>query len=160
MSGSPSLLSLRMMLPSFSINVVSCKRAARSGDAQSLGPGSVEGNDPRNVARGLAPADHIVSTHVLLGGLGVVSLPLMRAIISCPIRSSFFASDFASRIAVFGCILFSSIVITAVEENMQHWPCLFSASTTSASKKCVVALRYPYARRAFPDFPISRFPDF
>ena len=80
--------------------------------------------------------------------------------ITLPIRSSFFASDFASRIAVFGCIICLFIAITAVEENMQHWPCLFSASTTSASKKCVVALRYPYARRAFPDFPISRFPDF
>ena len=141
-----------------------CMISLRSGGTQVARlPGSVE----------LAELK-IVAPELTRGGQGALidSCNGSRSLISSitlPIRSSFFASDFASRIAVFGlgCILFSFIAITAVEENMQHWPCLFSASTTSASKKCVVALRYPYARRAvrfpisrFPDFPISRFPDF
>ena len=78
---------------------------------------SVELGELKIVAHELARGGH---------GVSIDSNNVSCSLISCitlPIRSSFFASDFASRIAVFGCILFSSIAITAVEENMQHWPC-------------------------------------
>jgi len=132
-----------------------CMISLRSGGTQVVWlPGSVQLAELKLVAPELTRGDQGALLGSCNGRRSLISS------ITLPIRSSFFVSDFASRIAVFGCILFSFIAITAVEENMQHWPCLFSASTTSASKKCVVALRYPYARHAFPDFPISRFPDF
>ena len=112
------------------IHDVNCMSSLRSGGTQVARlPGSVD----------------LELGELTRGGHGwlIDSCHVSCSLISCimlPIRSSFFASDFASRIAVFGCIICLFIAITAVEENMQHWPCLFSASTPRASKKCVVKL--------------------
>ena len=157
--------SMRMKSLSMLTHDANCINSLRSGGTQVVRlPGSVE----------LAELK-LVAPELTRGGQGALlgSCNGHRSLITSitlPIRSSFFVSDFASRIAVFGCILFSLIAITAVEENMQHWPCLFSASTTRASKNawshCGNRMRtmrsrlsvFPISR--FPDFPISRFPDF
>ena len=78
--------------------------------------------------------------------------------ITLPTRSSFFTSDFASRAAVFGCIFFSSIATTPLEESMQRWPCRAAdAARVVAGKLC--APRSGGTRiTAWRDFlPISRF---
>ena len=122
--------SVRMKSLSMLTHDANCMISLRSGGTQVVRlPGSVE----------LAELK-LVAPELTRGGQGALlgSCNGHRSLISSitlPIRSSFFVSDFASRIAVFGCILFSFIAITAVEENMQHWPCLFSASTTSASRE-------------------------
>ena len=120
--------SVRMKSLSMLTHDANCMISLRSGGTQVVRlPGSVELAELTRVGQG-----------ALLGSCN--GRRSLISSITLPIRSSFFVSDFASRIAVFGCILFSFIAITAVEENMQHWPCLFSASTPRASKKCVVKL--------------------
>ena len=124
-----------------------CMISLRSGGTQVARlPGSVELGELKIVAPELTRGCQGALLDSCNGRRSLISS------ITLPIRSSFFVSDFASRIAVFGCILFSFIAITAVEENMQH------------RKKFVEKMRgrtasdFPISR--FPDFPISRFPDF
>ena len=142
--------SVRMKSLSMLTHDANCMISLRSGGTQVVRlPGSVELAELTRVGQG-----------ALLGSCN--GRRSLISSITLPIRSSFFVSDFASRIAVFGCILFSFIAIIAVEENMQHWPCLFSASTPRASKKCVVKLnnRMRTMRSRLELYPISRFPDF
>ena len=143
--------SVRMKSLSIMIHDVNCMRSLRSGGTQVARlPGSVELGELK-----------IVAPELTRGGQGALidSCNGSRSLISCitlPIRSSFFTSDFASRIAVFGCILFSSIAITAVEENIcstGREKCAEKMSGRTASDFRDV----PISR--FPDFPISRFSD-
>ena len=110
--------SVRMKSLSMLTHDANCMISLRSGGTQVARlPGSVELCELQIVAPELTRGGHGALIDSCNGSCSLISS------ITLPIRSSFFASDFASRFAVFGCILFSFIAITAVEENMQHWPC-------------------------------------
>ena len=138
---------------SIMIHDVNCMSSLISGGRQVARlPGSVELGELKIVA------PELTRCHGMLSDSCNVSRSLISSI-TLPIRSSFFASDFASRIAVFGCICFVCIAIA---------PQALPDGGRDGDSSVVALLEYlrsPYARDAFPisrfpDFPISRFPDF
>ena len=98
--------SVRMKSLSIMIHDVNCMRSLISGGRQVARlPGSVELGELKIVAPELRRCGH---------GMLSDSCNVSRSLISSitlPIRSSFFVSDFASRIAVFGFICFVCIAI-------------------------------------------------